>query len=345
MSGRSLPRMRCGCSASAWPTATSSRSSDVAFALGRNEIVGLIGDNGAGKSTLIKMMTGVAPAQRRPAVHPRAEQFDPTGRCAAPMSSASRPSTRRNRWARSSPCGEILRRAADRQPVRLHRRQGAEGVANRNPERADRVSRRRHRCRQARSASCPAASARASPSAAPCISRRRDRARRADGGVGPQRGPEGPRLRPSASRRAGGPASTSSTTWPMSTRWPTAGRARSRRGRQRDRARPDPARRAHALPDRPAGSGGGACRCLSRAGAFPRGGRGPADRRRAARHDRPVHAGRSATPRLTDLSLLPDDGPAGAAAGPRPHPGRGGGRDRPELPASVIAFSGYLLAF
>ena len=32
---------------------------DIDFAVGRNEIVGLIGDNGAGKSTLIKVMTGV----------------------------------------------------------------------------------------------------------------------------------------------------------------------------------------------------------------------------------------------------------------------------------------------
>jgi simple sugar transport system ATP-binding protein len=32
---------------------------DVDLAIGRNEIVGLIGDNGAGKSTLIKTMTGV----------------------------------------------------------------------------------------------------------------------------------------------------------------------------------------------------------------------------------------------------------------------------------------------
>jgi simple sugar transport system ATP-binding protein len=32
---------------------------DIDFAIGRNEIVGLIGDNGAGKSTLIKVMTGV----------------------------------------------------------------------------------------------------------------------------------------------------------------------------------------------------------------------------------------------------------------------------------------------
>ncbi|MBV9756258.1 MAG: sugar ABC transporter ATP-binding protein [Alphaproteobacteria bacterium] len=32
---------------------------DITIAIGRNEIVGLIGDNGAGKSTLIKVMTGV----------------------------------------------------------------------------------------------------------------------------------------------------------------------------------------------------------------------------------------------------------------------------------------------
>ena len=32
---------------------------DINLSIGRNEIVGLIGDNGAGKSTLIKVMTGV----------------------------------------------------------------------------------------------------------------------------------------------------------------------------------------------------------------------------------------------------------------------------------------------
>ena len=34
---------------------------DIDLSIGRNEIVGLIGDNGAGKSTLIKVMTGVLP--------------------------------------------------------------------------------------------------------------------------------------------------------------------------------------------------------------------------------------------------------------------------------------------
>src|SRR5262249_28340065 len=33
--------------------------SDINLTIGKNEIVGLIGDNGAGKSTLIKVMTGV----------------------------------------------------------------------------------------------------------------------------------------------------------------------------------------------------------------------------------------------------------------------------------------------
>lgn len=39
---------------------------DIDFSVGRNEIVGLIGDNGAGKSTLIKVLTGVlAPSSGR----------------------------------------------------------------------------------------------------------------------------------------------------------------------------------------------------------------------------------------------------------------------------------------
>ena len=50
---------------------------DVSLAIGRNEIVGLIGDNGAGKSTLIKVMTGVlAPTSGR--IFIRDKELDPS---------------------------------------------------------------------------------------------------------------------------------------------------------------------------------------------------------------------------------------------------------------------------
>jgi simple sugar transport system ATP-binding protein len=49
---------------------------DINMAVGRNEIVGLIGDNGAGKSTLIKVMTGVLrPTSGR--IFIRDEEIDP----------------------------------------------------------------------------------------------------------------------------------------------------------------------------------------------------------------------------------------------------------------------------
>jgi simple sugar transport system ATP-binding protein len=50
---------------------------DISLAIGRNEIVGLIGDNGAGKSTLIKVMTGVlAPTAGRMFIRDR--ELDPS---------------------------------------------------------------------------------------------------------------------------------------------------------------------------------------------------------------------------------------------------------------------------
>jgi len=49
---------------------------DISLSIGKNEIVGLIGDNGAGKSTLIKVMTGVLePTSGR--IFVRDEEVDP----------------------------------------------------------------------------------------------------------------------------------------------------------------------------------------------------------------------------------------------------------------------------
>ena len=44
---------------------------DITLTIGRNEIVGLIGDNGAGKSTLIKVITGVLAAHVGQDLRPR----------------------------------------------------------------------------------------------------------------------------------------------------------------------------------------------------------------------------------------------------------------------------------
>jgi simple sugar transport system ATP-binding protein len=50
---------------------------DVDLAVGRNEIVGLLGDNGAGKSTLIKIMTGVVkPTAGRLFIRDQEVRFD-----------------------------------------------------------------------------------------------------------------------------------------------------------------------------------------------------------------------------------------------------------------------------
>ena len=54
---------------------------DIDLAVGRNEIVGLIGDNGAGKSTLIKVITGaLAPTSGRIFIRERGLFMSPTNK-------------------------------------------------------------------------------------------------------------------------------------------------------------------------------------------------------------------------------------------------------------------------
>ena len=80
---------------------------DIDLSIGRNEIVGLIGDNGAGKSTLIKVMTGVLePTAGKIFIRDREIQPANT-RSAWRTTSRSRRSTRTSRWPRNSRCGAI----------------------------------------------------------------------------------------------------------------------------------------------------------------------------------------------------------------------------------------------
>ena len=78
---------------------------DIDISIGRNEIVGLIGDNGAGKSTLIKVMTGVlAPTSGK--IFVRDREIQPANiRFAWRTICPSKPSTRTSRSRKSNRCG------------------------------------------------------------------------------------------------------------------------------------------------------------------------------------------------------------------------------------------------
>ncbi len=118
---------------------------DIDIAIGRNEIVGLIGDNGAGKSTLIKVLTGVLRADSGQDLRPRPR--NPAERL---FGSHGARSVDRDRLSGQVAGGEaaavaqFLRRPADHQPLRLHRHQAREGGRATDPARRHRLSRRRH---------------------------------------------------------------------------------------------------------------------------------------------------------------------------------------------------------
>ena len=76
--------------------------------VGRNEIVGLIGDNGAGKSNMVKILTGVhQPTSGELYVAGRKVDSSPTT-SRPPIATESRPSTRTSPWARSRCCGAFF---------------------------------------------------------------------------------------------------------------------------------------------------------------------------------------------------------------------------------------------
>ena len=86
---------------------------DIDLAIGRNEIVGLIGDNGAGKSTLIKVMTGVlAPTSGRIFIRDRELDLVRLFGAHGARPRRSRRSTRTSRSPRSSRSGAISSSAA-----------------------------------------------------------------------------------------------------------------------------------------------------------------------------------------------------------------------------------------
>ena len=142
---------------------------DIDLAIGRNEIVGLIGDNGAGKSTLIKVMTGVlAPTSGRIFIRDREiDLADYSVRMAHDLSIetvyqdkslAEKQPLWRNFFVGRQITNrfgfiDIKQREGDRRP---------------DPEGGDRLPRRRHHRRFDGRATSPAASARASRSAGPC---------------------------------------------------------------------------------------------------------------------------------------------------------------------------------
>ncbi len=96
---------------------------DINLQVGRNEIVGLIGDNGAGKSTMVKILTGVSPPNLGRAVRRRPE----SGTWA---STTSRRRTLRDRdgvpgqiaGRKAGAVAELLHRPHQIYPIWVHRR-------------------------------------------------------------------------------------------------------------------------------------------------------------------------------------------------------------------------------
>ena len=143
---------------------------EIDIAIGRNEIVGLIGDNGAGKSTLIKAMTGVmTPTSGRIFIRDREVNLA-NSRSAWPTTSPSKPSTRIARCRKTASLAQFFRWPSDNQPLGIHRHQ--DGKADRRRDSEEHIGFRGMGITVDSTVSnYPAANDRASPSAEPCITR------------------------------------------------------------------------------------------------------------------------------------------------------------------------------
>ena len=94
---------------------------DIDLAVGRNEIVGLIGDNGAGKSTLIKVMTGVlAPTSGK--IFIREREIQPGEYSVRMAHDLSIETVYQDKsLAEKQPLvAQFFRRQADREPIRVY---------------------------------------------------------------------------------------------------------------------------------------------------------------------------------------------------------------------------------
>ena len=180
---------------------------DIDIAIGRNEIVGLIGDNGAGKSTLIKVMTGVlAPTAGKIFIRDREiHQSEYSVRMAHDLSIET--VYQDKSLADKQPLWRnffVGRQITDRFGFIDIKRE--KEVAQRDSDRRHRLPRRRHHRRFDRLQSLRRRAAGHRDRPGDALQRRPHRPRRADGGARRRRGAQGHRLRPPDQERPGAPA-------------------------------------------------------------------------------------------------------------------------------------------
>jgi ABC-type dipeptide/oligopeptide/nickel transport system ATPase component len=85
---------------------------NINFDVGRNEIVGLIGDNGAGKSTMVKILSGVFPRPVENCISRAKKPISGSTTSRVPTHTALKRYISTNHWGRSRSSGGISSLAA-----------------------------------------------------------------------------------------------------------------------------------------------------------------------------------------------------------------------------------------